>query len=113
MSTQPVESVTLSVYSEQTGGSALWQETQNVAVDGEGKYSVLMGSTQNEGVPLDLLSAAEPRWLGAQFNRPGEVEQPRVLMASVPYALKSVDAETLGGKPASAYLLASSGSLAG
>jgi len=42
-----------------------------------------------------------------QFNRPGEAEQPRVLMASVPYALKSVDAETLGGKPASAYLLAS------
>jgi hypothetical protein len=107
---QPVESVTLSVYSEQTGGTPLWQETQNVAVDGEGKYSVLMGATQNDGVPLDLLSAGEPRWLGAQFNRPGEPEQPRVLMASVPYALKSVDAETLGGKPASAYLLAPSGS---
>jgi len=104
-----VESVTLSVYRDQDGGTALWQETQNVAVDGEGKYSVLMGATQNDGVPLDLLSAGEPRWLGVQFNRPGEAEQPRVLMASVPYALKSVDAETLGGKPASAYLLASSG----
>jgi hypothetical protein len=84
----------------------VWQETQNVAVDGEGKYSLLMGATQNDGVPLDLLSAGEPRWLGVQFNRPGESEQPRVLMASVPYALKSVDAETLGGRPASAYLLA-------
>src|SRR5580700_5814128 len=106
---QPVESVTLSVYRDQAGGIALWQETQNVSVDQEGKYSVLMGATQNEGVPLDLLSAGEPRWLGVQFNRPGEAEQPRVLMASVPYALKSVDAETLGGKPASAYLLAPSG----
>jgi hypothetical protein len=67
-----------------------------------------MGSTQNDGVPLDLLTG-EPRWLGVQFNRPGEVEQPSVLLASVPYALKSVDAETLGGKPASAYLLAPSG----
>jgi hypothetical protein len=106
---QPVESVTLSVYSDQAGGTPLWQETQNVAVDGEGKYSVLMGATLNDGVPMDLLSAGEPRWMGAQFNRPGEAEQARVLMASVPYALKSVDAETLGGKPASAYLLASSG----
>ena len=110
MPAQPLESVTLAVYSEQTGGTPLWQETQNVAVDGEGKYSVLMGSTQNDGVPLDLLSAGEPRWLGVQFNRPGEAEQPRVLMASVPYALKASDAETLGGKPASAYLLAPSGS---
>ncbi len=109
MAAQPVESVTLSIYSDQVGGAALWQETQNVAVDGEGKYSALMGATQNDGVPMELLSAGEPRWLGAQFNRPGEAEQPRVLMTSVPYALKSVDAETLGGKPASAYLLAPSG----
>jgi len=109
---QPVESLTLSIYRDQTGGAPLWQETQNVAMDGDGKYSVLIGATQNDGVPLDLLSAGEPRWLGVQFNRPGESEQPRVLMASVPYALKSVDAETLGGKPASAYLLAPSGTLA-
>jgi hypothetical protein len=65
-----------------------------------------MGATQNEGMPLDLFSSGEPRWLGAQFNRPGEAEQPRVLLTSVPYALKASDAETLGGRPASAYLLA-------
>jgi len=47
---QPVESVTLSVYRDQTGGSALWQETQNVAVDGEGKYSLLMGATRPEAI---------------------------------------------------------------
>ncbi len=65
-----------------------------------------MGATKNDGMPLELFSSQEPRWLGVQFNRPGEAEQPRVLLASVPYALKSVDAETLGGRPASAYLLA-------
>ena len=102
----PVESVTLSVYNEQSGGTPLWQETQNVNVDAEGHYTVLMGATQNDGVPLDLFSSSEPRWLGVQFNRPGETEQPRVLMASVPYALKASDAETLGGLPASAYLRA-------
>jgi hypothetical protein len=103
---QSVESVTLAVYRDQTGGNALWQEIQNVAVDADGHYSLLMGATQNEGMPLDLFASGEPRWLGAQFNRPGEVEEPRVLLVSVPYALKASDAETLGGRPASAYLLA-------
>jgi hypothetical protein len=36
----------------------------------------------------------------------GGEEQPRVLLLSVPYALKAADAETLGGKPASAFLQA-------
>ena len=40
------------------------------------------------------------------FERAGEREQPRVRIASVPYALKASDAETLGGLPASAYLRA-------
>ena len=103
---QTMESVTLSVYRDQTGGEALWHEIQNVVVDADGRYSVLMGATQNEGMPLDLFTSGEPRWLGTQFNRPGETEQPRVLLVSVPYALKAADSDTLGGKPASAYLLA-------
>ncbi len=103
---QPVESVTLSVYSDQNGGNALWQEIQNVSLDADGHYSVLMGATRDDGMPLDLFTSAEPRWLGIQFNRPGEAEQPRVRLASVPYALKASDADTLAGKPASAYMLA-------
>jgi hypothetical protein len=102
---QSAESVTLSVYRDQTGGTALWSEIQNITVDADGRYSLLMGATQSEGMPLALFSSGEPRWLGAQFNRPGEVEQPRVLLVSVPYALKASDADTLGGRPASAYLL--------
>src|SRR6266851_9397709 len=43
---------------------------------------------------------------GVQLNLPGEVEQPRVLLVSVPYALKAADAESLAGIPASAYALA-------
>ena len=103
---QTMESVTLSVYRDQTGGDALWHEIQNVSVDTDGHYSVLMGATHNDGMPLDLFASGEPRWLGAQFNRPGEAEQPRVLLVSVPYALKAADADTLGGKPASSFLLA-------
>jgi hypothetical protein len=106
MPAQPVESMTLGVYRDQAGGNALWQETQNVDVDAGGTYSLLMGSTLNDGIPVELFNAGEPRWLSVQVNRAGEVEQPRVLLASVPYALKASDAETLGGRPASAYLLA-------
>jgi hypothetical protein len=58
---------------------------------------------------VELFSSNEPRWLGVQFNRPGEVKQPRVQLVSVPYALKASDADTLGGLPASAYLRTPSG----
>src|SRR5207244_1089182 len=36
----------------------------------------------------------------------GAGEQPRVLLVTVPYALKAADADTVGGMPASAFLLA-------
>jgi hypothetical protein len=53
---------------------------------------------------MELFTSGEARWLGvAAGHLP---EQPRVLLVSVPYALEAGDAATLGGKPASAYLLA-------
>jgi len=102
----PVESITVSIYREENGGSPLWSETQNVDVSPDGKYTVLMGSTLPDGVPSELFATAEPRWLGVCFNRSREVEQPRTLLVSVPYALRAGDADTLGGRPASAFLLA-------
>jgi len=99
--------VTFALYKDPEGGSPLWLETQNLTPDEQGHYSVLLGATREEGLPLELFTAAAPeagRWLGVQVERPGEVEQARVLLVSVPYALKAADAETLGGKPASAFL---------
>ena len=107
LSITPVETVTLAVYREPEGADPLWQETQNVVVRADGRYDVLLGSTTAEGLPLDLFASGEPRWLGVRFNRNGESEQPRMQLASVPYALKSADAATLGGRPASDYALAS------
>ncbi len=106
---QPIaaaESVTLAVYTAEQGGDLLWQETQSVVVGADSRYNVLMGSSVSDGLPLDLFTTGEPRWFAVRFNRPGEVEQARVHLASVPYALKAADADTLGGKPASAYQLA-------
>ena len=94
--------VTFSFYAEQEGGAPIWMETQNVEADGNGQYTVLLGSTRNAGIPAGVF--AGPRWLGIQVQ--SQAERPRVLMTSVPYALKSVDAETLGGLPASAFVLA-------
>jgi hypothetical protein len=101
----PVESVTLSVYHDETGGEPIWQETQNVVIGGGGSFNVLVGSVTPDGLPVDLFASGQPRWLGLRFARIGEQEQPRVRLASVPYALKASDADTLGGRPASAYAL--------
>jgi hypothetical protein len=92
-----------SVYRDSSGGTPLWQETQNVQLDQKGHYEVLLGAA-SQGVPLDLFVSGEPRWLGMQVQLQGEEEQPRVLLVSVPYALKASDAETLGGLPPSAFV---------
>src|SRR4029077_6850521 len=102
-----VVGITFAIYKDQEGGAALWLETQNVELDEQGRYTVLLGSAKSEGLPLELFTAGEPRWLGVQVNLAKEVEQPRVLLVSVPYALKAADAETVGGKPLSSFVLAS------
>ena len=100
-----VAGVTFAIYAEQAGGAALWMETQNVQLDETGRYTALLGANSSEGVPLDLFSTGQARWLGIEG---AEIqESPRVLLVSVPYALKAADAETLGGMPASAFALAS------
>jgi hypothetical protein len=106
-----VVGVTFFLYKDQGGGAPLWMETQNVQPDKNGRYSVMLGSTTSQGLPTDLFASGEARWLGVQVQ--GQEEQPRVLLLSVPYALKAVDAETLSGKPASAFLLAETGSRPG
>src|SRR5215467_5326094 len=85
----PIEGATLSIYNEEQGGIPLLQETQNVRLYSNGQYTALLGITQNDGIPVDLFFSAEPRWLGVQFNRPGELEQPRVQLVSMAYALKA------------------------
>jgi len=95
--------VTFAIYRQQDGGAPIWLETQNVTPDSTGHYSVLLGSTRAEGVSTDLFNTQEQRWLGVQVQ--GEAEQPRVLLVSVPYAMKAADAETVGGLPPSSFVL--------
>jgi hypothetical protein len=99
-----VVGVTFLLYREPQGGAPLWMETQNVRPDKSGHYSVMLGSTTAMGLPADLFVSGQARWLGVQIS--GQPEQSRVLLLSVPYAMKAADAETLGGLPLSAFVLA-------
>ena len=98
--------ITFSLYEEEEGGSRLWSEIQNVTLDDQGRYDVLLGSTQPAGVPLDLFVSGKARWFGVRPEVAGLAEQPRVLLVGVPYALKAADADTLGGLPASSFIRA-------
>ncbi len=98
--------ITFALYEQQTVSPALWLETQNVQLDANGHYSVLLGASNPNGLPNDVFSSGQARWVGAQVS--GQAEQPRVMLLAVPYAMKAADAATLGGLPSSAFMLAGS-----
>jgi hypothetical protein len=99
-----VVGVTFALYQGEEGGTPLWTEIQNVQILKNGHYTVMLGSTTSTGLPQDVFNTGEARWLAVQAE--GQTEQPRVLLVAVPYALKAGDAETIGGLPASAFMLA-------
>jgi hypothetical protein len=96
--------VTFCLYENAQGGEPLWMEVQNVQPNRTGHYSVTLGSTTSAGLPVSVFASGEARWLGVQVQ--GQEEQPRVMLLAVPYALKAGDAETIGGLPPSAFILA-------
>ena len=63
-----IAGATFAVYKDQSGGTPLWMETQNVQVDAKGSYTVQLGATKPEGLPLDLFTSGEARWLGVTIN---------------------------------------------
>jgi hypothetical protein len=95
--------ITFSLYKDQQGGSPLWVETQNVQADAAGHYTAMLGSATAEGVPLEVFSSGEAQWLGVQIQ--GQPAQARVMLVSVPYALKAHEAETLSGRSISDFVL--------
>jgi hypothetical protein len=97
---------TFAIYQDQYDGAPLWIETQSVTTDSKGNYTVQLGASRSEGLPLELFTSGQARWLGVRMN--GGEEQPRVMLLSVPYALKAGDAATIGGLPPSAFVLAAS-----
>ncbi len=95
--------VTFSLYKKPKAGLALWVETQNVTPDKTGHYSVMLGSATTPRDTWQPFASGEARWLGVQAQ--GQTRAAPHLLMSVPYALKALDAETVGGKPASSFVL--------
>lgn len=103
--TGPV-TVTFSIYEKEESASPLWLETQTVTCDANGRYSTLLGKTGT--LPADIFADATAGWIGVRIAEEGQAELPRVRIISVPYSLKAESAgsaESLGGHPASDYLL--------
>ena len=94
-------SVIFALYQNPTGGVPLWVEILVVQADTNGRFLALLGSTM--ALPTDLFASRDARWLSIQPE--GQPEQPRVQFLSVPYALKASDADTIGGRPLSAFVL--------
>ncbi len=95
--------VTFSIFEDQEGGDPLWKEEQTVQVNPLGRYAVVLGSASSNGLPIDIFSVGNARWL--EVNAEGYAQTPRTALLSVPYALKASDADTLAGKPLSAFVL--------
>lgn len=88
-------SVTLRIYDAETGGTALWEETQTVTV-ARGIFSILLGSAQS----LSDLDFDSPYWYSVEVESDGEMT-PRQRLTTVAYA---INADKLDGYDASQFV---------
>jgi hypothetical protein len=97
----------ISLYEGQADTAPRWIEHQQVTLDAAGRYDVQFGSTFADGLPADLFaSAPATKWIGVKVEGDAGADQ-RMMLVSVPYAAKAASADTLAGKPASDFVLAS------
>jgi hypothetical protein len=92
-----------SIYADSQDATPLWTEQQVVTLDAAGRYAIYVGATLPDGVPKELFLAGAGRWLGIAVQ--SETEQPRIMLVTVPYALKAREADTLAGKTANDFVL--------
>jgi hypothetical protein len=97
-----VVTIIVSLYAHKDSTDPLWFEEQMVRADDAGKLTVLAGAATDSGIPAQLFTSAEARWIAIAVK--GEPEQPRVMVVSVPYAVKARDTEMVGGRPVSDFV---------
>lgn len=90
--TQTSASLTVSLWSAASGGTLLFQETQNNVALSDGVFSILVGAATGGGVP-DTVSVGNV-WLGLSINGAAELT-PRTRLASVPFAIRAEGAQSL------------------
>jgi len=78
-------SVTFTIYDAALGGSAKWTETDTVATDEAGVFSIVLGGS----LPIpDSVFSDTLRWLGIQVEAEPELT-PRTQLVSAPYSFVS------------------------
>src|SRR5260370_16463585 len=60
-----VITTTFSLYSQRSGGTALWPEARSVTARSDGPYFVLLCATQPQPLPVELFPPAQPPHLAA------------------------------------------------
>lgn len=83
-------SMTFSIYTDSTGGSLIWTETQPAVEVNSGIFNVLLGRVNTI---LDTVFNDPSRWLGIQVGGDPEL-QPRQRIAAVGYAFWAAEADT-------------------
>jgi len=105
-------SVTFAVYSAESGGTPLWQETQTLGLS-DGYYATFLGLVS---VPSDALFDGSPRWLEVRVG--SETLTPRQQIGSVSHALAAQSvrggtADVVSLKIGGATVIDTAGRLAG
>lgn len=91
-------SIQFRIYEAETGGTALWTETQTVTVT-DGIFSVLLGSV--EPIPYSVFDGSD-RYLSLQVASDPEMT-PRKRLVSVGNAFRAYDSDKLDGQDASGF----------
>jgi len=96
----PVE-VTFTLYDNaDTADGVQWSETLEIIVDG-GSFNVFLGGDPGNLIPASAYGLAE-LFVAIQVENEAEMS-PRIRMASVPYAIRAAEAETLSGTAAAGF----------
>ncbi len=83
-------SMTFTIYSDSTGGSKIWTETQSAVVVSHGLFNVLLGSVN---AIQDTIFNAASRWLGVKVGGDPETG-PLKRIVTVGYAFRAAEADT-------------------
>jgi microcystin-dependent protein len=85
--------MTFKIYDVDTGGSDLWNETQNNVPVTSGRFSVILGS--GTPIPTTVFNGSD-RWLGIAVGGDSEMT-PRMKLTGIGYAFKSYTADKISG----------------
>jgi hypothetical protein len=84
----------------------LWSEIQKVELDAKGSFQVLLGATSTGGLPKAMFEDGAARWLViTPFENVDGPPLIRTKFLSIPYAFAAANAETLGGRAPSEFVL--------